>query len=142
MPLEFAPPIGCLVVANFDRSFKAPEMVKPRLAVVISPAVENRFGLCTIVPLSTTPPDQVMPYHAKIVIPFQLPPKWGNRERWVKGDMVYAAGFHRLDLLRLGKDRAGRRIYQMRPLPTGMITMIQHCVLHGLGMGALTEHLK
>ncbi|CAM3142557.1 hypothetical protein PANO111632_05065 [Paracoccus nototheniae] len=82
-----------------------------------------------------------MPYHMQIVIPFQLPPKWGNRERWVKGDMVYAAGFHRLDLLRMGKDKTGKRVYQERTLPAGMLHEVRCCVLHGLSMGQLTEHL-
>lgn len=141
MALQHHPPLGCIVMANFDHAFKAPEMVKPRLAVVISPPIQSRFGLCTIVPLSTTAPEQVMPYHAKLVIPFQLPPKWGNRERWIKGDMVYAAGFHRIDLLRLGKDRTGQRVYQTRQLPEGMLRIVRGCVLHGLGMGQLTEHL-
>lgn len=141
MALQYHPPVGTLVIANFDNAFKPPEMVKARLAVVISPPVKNRFGLCTIVPLSTTPPEPEMDYHAKIVIPFQLPQKWGNRERWVKGDMIYSAGFHRLDMLRLGKDKNGKRTYQDRPLPSGMLKIVQRCVLHGLGMGNLTDHL-
>lgn len=141
MGLKYPPAQGSLVMAHFDEAFKEPEMVKTRLAIVLSPPIEARFGLCTIVPLSTLAPEVVMPYHAKIVIPFQLPERWGNRERWIKGDMIYAAGFHRLDLLRLGKDRTGRRIYQTRALPSGMLRIVQGCVLHGLGMGRLTEHL-
>ena len=27
--------------------------------------------------------------------------------------MIYSIGFHRLDLIRLGKDRQGKRIYRM-----------------------------
>lgn len=141
MPLKYAPPAGTLVVASFDQGFVEPEMVKTRLAVVLSPPIQHRFGLCTIVPLSTTKPEHMMPYHAEIVVPFQLPAKWGNRVRWVKGDMVYAAGFHRLDLVRLDKDRTGKRVYQTRTLPTEMMKIVQGCVLHGLGLGRLTLNL-
>lgn len=141
MAIEFHPAVGCLVTVDYSEGFREPEMVKRRLAIVISPPIESRFGLVTVVPLSTTPPESVMPYHAKIVVPFQLPPKWGNRERWVKGDMVNAVAFHRLDLLRLGKDRTGKRTYQLTPLPSGMIAQVRRCVLHGLGLGTLTTHV-
>ena len=116
-------------------------MVKRRLAIVISPPIQARFGLCTIVPLSTTPPDHVMPYHAEITLPFQLPERWGNRPRWIKGDMVNAVGFHRLDLLLLGKDRTGKRVYQTQPLPSGMLRIVRQCVLQGIGLGHLTGML-
>lgn len=141
MALKYHPPTGTIVTANFDEGFIEPEMVKRRLAIVISPNIENRFGLCTIVPLSTSPPEQEMDYHAKIVIPFQLPAYWGPKERWIKGDMIYSAGFHRLDLLKLGKDRSGKRIYQTKTLPSGMMKIVNQCVLNGLGFGNLTEHL-
>lgn len=116
-------------------------MVKRRLAVVLSPRIEARPGLCTVVPLSLTEPDPVMPFHTKISIPFDLPNEWGHRERWIKGDMVNAVGFHRIDLLRMGKDRNGKRIYQTKALPTELFKAVQICTLHGMGFSALTKHL-
>lgn len=116
-------------------------MVKPRLCVVISKPIQSRVGLCTVVPLSTTPPRRPMPYHCKIDIPFQLPDRWGQRTRWLKGDMIYAAGFHRMDLLVLGKDRNGKRVYQTQTLSTDDIIRVQRCVLHGLSLSSLTNYL-
>lgn len=82
-----------------------------------------------------------MPYHCLIEIPFPLPPYWGNVPRWVKGDMVNAVAFHRVDLLLLGKDRTGRRTYQTATLPEAVMRQVRRCVLHGLGLSTLTKHL-
>lgn len=113
-------------------------MVKRRLCVVMSPPIEARAGLCTVVPLSTTIPNPSQGYHCKLDIPFQLPEPWGNVSRWVKGDMIYAVGLHRLDLLRLGKDLTGRRVYQLSKLSEVQMRTISNCVLYGLGLPPLT----
>jgi mRNA interferase MazF len=138
MSIEYHPPRGAIVCANFGQGFKVPEMVKRRLCVVISPPIAARVGLCTVVPLSRTTPDPVMSYHYEFQIPFQMPPKWGNVSRWVKGDMVCAVGFHRLDLLRLGKDRNGTRQYQLNTLSQIHLRNISNCVLAGMGLPPLT----
>jgi len=116
-------------------------MTKRRLCVVISPPIKVRVGLCTVVPLSTTAPNREMPYHYQLDVPFQLPTSWGNQRRWVKGDMVCAIGWHRVDLLSLGKDRTGKRQYQMNTLSSIHLDAISKCVLNGLGLSALTVHL-
>lgn len=121
--------------------FKEPEMVKRRLAVVVSPKISARPHLCTVVPLSLTAPDPAMPYHKLIRVPFDLPKEWGDHDRWIKGDMVNAVGFHRVDLLRLGKNAEGKRVYQMAALPDDVMKIVRRCVLHGLGLSALTKHL-
>lgn len=143
MPIKHHPAQGSVVTVSYEPGFTPPEMVKRRLAVVLSPAIRNRVGLCTVVPLSTTPPeaDKVMPYHCRLTIPFAMPPEWGNIERWVKGDMVCALGWHRIDLLRLGKEQQGQRIYQLAPLGPEDFARVRRCVLHGLGLSALTKHL-
>ena len=82
-----------------------------------------------------------MPNHAEITIAFALPPYWGNIPRWIKGDMIYAAGFHRVDLLMMGKDRSGTRIYQKEAISTEDLRRVQACILHGLSIGGLTKHL-
>jgi len=139
--LTFHPKQGTIVRVRFDGAFKEPEMVKPRLCVVISKPMKARPALCTVVPLSTTAPARIMPYHCELDIPFDLPDRWGRKRRWVKGDMVYSAGFHRVDLLLLGKDRSGKRIYQTRTLETTDMKMVQASVLHGLALSDLTKHL-
>jgi uncharacterized protein YifN (PemK superfamily) len=141
MAIKFHPERGSIVTVNYDKGFKNPEMDKLRLAIVLSPAIKARVKLVTIVPLSLTAPDKVMPFHGRIDIPFELPVKWGNANRWIKGDMVNAVGFHRVDLLNLGKDKNGKRIYQTQVLPDDMFTDVQKCVLHGLGLSVLTKHL-
>ena len=141
LAIQYHPKRGTIVAANFDQGFRKPEMVKRRLCVVLSPPIRNRAGLCTVVPLSTTAPDPVMAYHYELDIPFQLPKYWGNRARWVKADMVCALGFHRLDLLSLGKDRHGRRQYQMQTLSRVHLDNISKCVLTSIGLAFLTKHL-
>ena len=107
MGLTYHPIRGSIVTVNFEPGFVQPEMVKRRLAVVLSPAIKARPGLCTVIPLSTTAPERQMPYHCTYTASFQMPKSWGNIERWVKGDMVTTVGWHRVDLLLLGKDAVG-----------------------------------
>ena len=141
MSIKFHPPRGSVVTVDFDKGFKNPEMDKTRLAIVLSPAIKARVKLVTIVPLSLTEPQRLMPFHEEINIPFKLPPRWGNQPRWVKGDMVNAVGFHRVNLLRLGKDNSGNRIYQTSVLDNELFKVVKRCVLHGLGLSTLTKHL-
>ena len=140
MPISYHPNKASLVIVNFDGGFKPPEMVKRRLAVVLSKPVRRRVGLCTVIPLSTLAPDHVMPYHDEIDIGFDLPHPW-RRRCWVKGDMVTSVGFHRVELLRLGKRRNGKRKYLLTPLEDDTFRIIQRCALHGLGLSALTKSL-
>ncbi len=135
------PATGTILICDFDSSFKEPEMVKPRPVVVISPKIAARPGLCTVVALSTTPPKFVMPYHCRVVIDPPLPQRWGNDDVWIKGDMIYAVGFHRLNLIRLGKDANGKRLYRFDTMSANQMKDIKACVLKGLGMAALTIHL-
>ncbi|MEQ9487534.1 MAG: type II toxin-antitoxin system PemK/MazF family toxin [Alphaproteobacteria bacterium] len=141
MPIRFHPPRGSIVTVDYNNGFKNPEMDKIRLAVVLSPDIKARVKLVTVVPLSLTEPDNILPFHQQIDVPFALPEKWGNRPRWIKGDMVNAVGFHRVDLLRLGKDKNGDRIYQTSVLDDALFTVVKRCVLHGLGLSTLTKHL-
>jgi mRNA interferase MazF len=141
MPINEHPERGTILVCDFDSSFKEPEMVKPRCVVVLTPKIKARHHLCTVVCLSTTPPDPVMPYHCQIDIRPHLPHPWDSNQVWVKGDMIYAIGFHRLDLIRLGKDRGGKRIYRMDVISAEQLKQIKTCILRGLGMSVLTKHL-
>jgi uncharacterized protein YifN (PemK superfamily) len=141
MSIREHPLQGSIVVVDYSKGFVVPEMVKPRLAVVVSPKIAARPYLATVVPLSLSEPEKIMPYNRTIRIPFELPRSWGDHERWICGDMVNAVGFHRMDLLRLGKDRSGKRIYQMSSLPDDLLKLVRTCALHGLGLSNLTKHL-
>jgi mRNA interferase MazF len=116
-------------------------MVKRRPVVVVSPKIASRPGLCTVVALSTTAPDPVMSYHAQIDIRPKLPEPFQSDGIWVKGDMVNAVGFHRLDFIRLGKDKNGKRKYLYDPLSDEIIKKIRECMMHALGLAQLTKHL-
>jgi len=99
---------GNVLICDFDRGFIPPEMVKVRPVVVISRASTHYRRLCTIVPLSTTPPNPIEAWHVPLV---QHPlPYWSNdNQAWVKCDMIYTVSFDRLD--RPHRKRGGKRIY-------------------------------
>lgn len=121
--------------------FVNPEMNKKRPVIVLSPAIKARPYLCTVVSLSTSEPDHIMPYHQQIRIRPPLPRHWSSDDIWVKGDMVNAVGFHRLDLIRLGKDENGKRIYHIDPIEEDQFIVVQQCVLRALGWSTLTKHI-
>jgi mRNA interferase MazF len=141
MPINDHPSPGTILVCNFNGTFKEPEMVKPRCVIVLSPRIRARVKLCTVVCLSRTAPHHEMPYHCQLDIRPKLPSPWDSDGIWVKGDMIYSIGFHRLDLIRLGKDRDGQRIYRMNTIDDDEMKKVKCCVLSGLGMWALTKYL-
>lgn len=141
MPINNHPETGAILLCDFNQGFVQPEMVKRRPVIVISPKISVRPGLCTVVALSTTPPTPIMSYHYKITMQPPLPAPWDSAECWVKGDMVCAVGFHRLDFVRLGKDKQGKRLYRYDPIPKLDLREVRRCVLNALGMAQLTKHL-
>jgi len=109
--------------------------------VVVSKKIGARPSLCTVVALSTTEPRPIMQYNVKLKLEPPLPFPWNNPAVWVKGDMVYAVGFHRLDLIKAGKTADGRRIYDMRQLSNDDLLLTRKCLLHSLSLGHLTKFL-
>ena len=141
MAINEHPLTGTILRCNFD-GFRAPEMVKTRPVVVISPKISVRGRLCTVVPISTEPPRPKMPYHYELTnINPALPPPYQVGPNWVKGDMVVSVSFERLDFLRFGKDEHGKRIYRYDVLPEDDIRAIRACILKSLGLAVLTKHL-
>ena len=141
MAIRQHPALGTVVMCDFGTGFVEPEMVKRRPVVVISPKIAARPYLCTVVALSTKRPNPVMPYHCQIDLRPRLPPPFQSDGVWVKGDMVNAVGFHRLDLVRLGKERSGKRVYLYEPLSDDALRKIRACVLRAIGLPALTKRL-
>ncbi len=142
MPIKQHPELGTVMMCDFNQGFCPPEMVKRRPVVVISPRISNRYGLCTIVCLSTDAPDPIMPYHCQINIRPKLPsPRWESDGVWVKGDMIYTVAFHRLDFFRSGKTDTGVRKYILQPLDDENIKKVRQCVLRSLNLSHLTKHL-
>ncbi|MDX8383863.1 MAG: type II toxin-antitoxin system PemK/MazF family toxin [Ghiorsea sp.] len=140
MALNYHPEQGTIVICDF-KGFVQPEMVKRRPAVVVSPRLRSRGKLCVIVPLSTTPPSRVRPYHYKLHVDPVLPKPYSAKFHWVKADMVYTVSFDRLSLPFEGKDKSGRRSYDVRVIDDADMLKIQEAMLHGLGLTKLTDYL-
>jgi uncharacterized protein YifN (PemK superfamily) len=140
MAIQFHPEQGTIVICDFT-GFVAPEMVKRRPAVIVSPRLRRREGLCTIVPLSTTPPEPVALYHFKLHVAPPLPAPYNSNYHWVKADMLYTVSFNRLNLPFLGKDSSGKRKYDVRIIDPADLIKIQECMMHALGLTRLTGYL-
>lgn len=140
MAIDFNPQQGAILVCDF-RGYESPEMNKKRPVVVVSPRFRNRQRLCSVVPLSTTPPRPIELYHYRLVTDPPLPEPYPEPFHWVKADMVYTVSFSRLSVLYMGKDVSGRRLYDNRVVSDTDLLNIKKAVLHGIGMGALTPFL-
>ena len=143
--MTFHPDPGLILQCDFSTGFKEPEMVKSgRPVIVVSPRMRGRADLVTVVALSTVAPDPVMQFHLQL--PRACLPQLGHfqeKDTWVKGDMVYAVGFHRLDLIRLGKrdPQTNRRLYFRNRLGKEHMKQIYACIMHGMNMGHLVPHI-
>lgn len=143
MAITFHPRPGQILWCDFSPSFKEPEMVKTRPVLVLTPPMIGRAGLVTVVALSTARPNPSRSFHCQL--PKKSLPmtgKFQSNETWVKGDMIYAVGFHRLNLIKLGgRDANGKRLYFKARLGRDRMREIYGCVLHGLNLGMLAEHI-
>lgn len=83
-------------------------MIKRRPVVVISPKETHNRKLCTVIPLSTTPPIPEQPWH--YCLKQNYTPHPANGDTWAKCDMIYTVSFSRLDKMHK-KTRSGREYY-------------------------------
>lgn len=134
MPIQFHPKPGTILLCDFSTGFMPPEMVKRRPVLVVSPTITGRPFLCTVVCLSTTTPTPQLPFHMKIRLPEPLPPNLSNENVWVKGDMIYAVSFKRLDFATTGKDRTGKRIRYNKPISDEVLNDVRKRVSYGIGL--------
>ncbi len=139
MPLTYHPSLGTIVICDFGIGFRVPEMVKKRPAVVLSPQMHGRTGLCTIVPISTEAPKRPAAYHVHLEN-LVLPHPYEDGPNWVKADMVFSASFARLDLFRSPRDE-GKRCYKNVCLDAIDLKRVRCAVLAGIGLGHLTRHM-
>ncbi|TDE33264.1 type II toxin-antitoxin system PemK/MazF family toxin [Antarcticimicrobium sediminis] len=124
---------GTIDRVDLSQGFRPPEMVKRRPAVVLSPPIKGRQQLCTVVPLSTTPPRPVLPHHIEIAFDPPLPYPYGSPTAWLKGDIVLTVALHRLRLLSEGK-QGGQRVYDVRVLDPDVFERVKECVKAGVGL--------
>lgn len=137
MAIHYAVGIGTILRCDYSRGgFQAPEMIKARPAVVISPRLPYRDGLCTVVPLSgTEPPKDDLKYVVRLE-GLNLPSPYDQEEIvWAKCDMVATVRFERLDFFRTGRDQQGRRKYLHPKLSAEDLERVKEGVLWGLGLG-------
>jgi uncharacterized protein YifN (PemK superfamily) len=112
MPLSFHPGAGTIVICDFSTGFQAPEMVKVRPVVIVSPRRRGGGGLATVVPLSSTQPAPAEPWHYRLP-PGVYPP--ARSPMWAKCDMLATVSLGRLDRVKV-RDAAGKRsfaVYQV-----------------------------
>ena len=134
MTIQFHPTQGTILVCDFN-GMKVPEMIKKRPVIVISPNFKHRTKLCTIVPLSTTEPAIIQPYHYKLHFSSPLPHPYDNSNHaWVKADMLYTMSFARLSPMFTKKDDNGKREYDIRVVDKYDLIKIQECILFGIGL--------
>jgi mRNA interferase MazF len=141
MSLPYHPQIGTIVICDFH-GFIHPEMNKRRPAIIVSPRLRNRNNLCTIVPCSTNPPNQIMPYNYKLKLDEPLlPPPYNSKFQWVKADMIATVSFNRLFLPFVHKDAKGKREYVIKIIEDIDLRNIRECILHAMALSYLTGHL-
>ena len=124
MAITFYPKAGCVLMCDFS-GYVAPEMVKTRPIIVVSPNHLRRAGLHTVVPMSTTEPDNVQPYHLKIKNPLTHI----GGEVWVKCDMPATVRTERLDRIKLD-----RGVYRTYGISEKELEAIRDCLRYALGI--------
>lgn len=140
MPIQFPVAPGVMLLCDYSLGgFVPPEMVKRRPAVVISPRLPHRDGLCAVVPLSGTEPDKAVNYVVRLELPTPLPAPFEQSVWWAKCDLIASVAFKRLDLFRTARDQHGRRKYLQPRLSMDDFARVKAGVLWGLGFGQLTQ---
>lgn len=125
MPIKFIPKPGHVLMCNFS-GYVAPEIVKVRPVVIVSPAHLVRPGLVSVVPLSTTAPAPVQPYHYRLVgNPIPGSP---STEVWAKCDLVATVRLERLDRVKVG-----RGDYQSVNVSMDQVRAIRRAIILSLG---------
>lgn len=130
MPLNYFPRAGQLLVCNFS-GFKAPEMIKSRPVIVISPRLPHRSEIVTIVPISLTAPRHNLPFAVKLSKNYH-PEEPDDLECWAKCDMVTNLAKARLDGFKVG-----RRQWVNPQISGDDLKAVRAGVVYSLGLGDL-----
>ena len=120
MAIQYPPKDGTILLCDFRGI--VPEMVKRRPVVMLA-SVSTRLAI--VIPLSTTWPDHVLPWHYFLRLPEPLPKPYTCPECWAKGDMIATVSFERLNLPFMGKDKYGKRIYQINQIASSDLEAIR-----------------
>lgn len=94
---------------------------------MISPVHLERFGLVTVVPMSTTAPEPVRSYHFKL--PCNPLPGGKDIDVWAKCDLVASVSLDRLDRVKVS-----RGVYRVGQVPSESLKAIRRACLVALGV--------
>jgi mRNA interferase MazF len=134
MGIKFPVGIGTVLLCDYSRGgFQAPEMVKLRAAVVISPRLPHRDGLCTVIPLSQDAPKRQVDYVTRVEFREPLPYPFPYKVFWAKCDMIATVSFERLDLFHTERDQYGKRHYLHPKMSPEDAARVRACVLKAIG---------
>ncbi len=133
MALTFQPNFGQILICEFPTQLTPPEMTKKRPVVCISPKYRNRFGVATIVPLSTTEPMVKSQFDVEVQLSQPIAPNYPALKCWAKCDMLYTFSYSRLSAPTVGKCH-GRRQYNFMLLSPGTMCSILTGVLASFGV--------
>ena len=131
MPLQYPPDRGEVLIGDFE-GLRFPEMDKIRPCIVLSPKIQSRSNLATVVCLSTTQPNVIQDYHVELEFNPIFCKKFPSPKMWVKGDMVYSLSLSRLTRQH-EKLENGDRTYTVRILNNADMQKVLRCVLNGIG---------
>lgn len=132
MAIGFYPRAGQLLMCDFT-GFVAPEMVKPRPVVVVSPRLPYRSEIVAIVPISLTAPIHGEPFVVRLSKNYH-PLESDLLPCWAKCDMLLNISRSRLDGFKVG-----RRKWETPQISGEDLKAVRHGVIHGLGMGTLIK---
>lgn len=126
MPITFHPRPGIVLMCDFTTGFMAPEIIKMRPVVVVSPHHIKRHNLYTVVPLSRTEPNPSQPYH----VYFPKTPVAGEFGAcWAKCDMVMSVSTERLD-----RKKVGRGAYKVTNITPTELDLILLAIKYSIGI--------
>ena len=132
MSLQFQPCFGQILICDFPKEFAMPEMVKRRPVICVSPKMRNRYGIATIVPLSTTKPARSSPFDVEITLDHQISPNYPELTCWAKCDMLYTLSYSRLSAPLVSKQN--KRNYNFMVLSPGTMCEVMTGILAGMGV--------
>jgi mRNA interferase MazF len=139
MGIDFHVAVGTILLCDYGRGgFQAPEMIKRRPAIVVSPRLRHRTGLCTVVPISGDPGQHETDYVVRLEFKPPLPDPFSYETAWAKCDMLATVCFERLDLFRTERDQYGKRKYLHPRLSGADLNRVRIGVLCALGIDNLT----
>jgi uncharacterized protein YifN (PemK superfamily) len=125
MAITFHPKAGTVLMCDFS-GFRAPEMIKTRPIVIVSPNHLRRAGLYTVVPLSCSAPDPIEAYHYKLK---KDPLPYSNAESWAKCDMVATVCVDRLERIKVGRGH-----FKTSAISSEELEAIRNCLKYVLGI--------